>query len=391
MKPPNTRIPHPFPYQGSKRGVAQHILPHIPADAHRLIEPFCGSAAISLAAAASNRAHRFWLNDANAPLMALWAELLERPMDLAASYEDLWNRQLPDRKAFFFRIRDEFNQTHEPHLLLYLLARIVKGAVRYSGDGRFNQSPDNRRSGMRPKTMREQMLGVSALLADKTKLTAKDFRSVVAEASLDDVIYMDPPYQGTSFTRDHRYFGGVSYDEFVAALRHMNKREVSYIISYDGQTGGKQHGQPLPRHLSLHHLHIQAGRSSQLTLLGQACETVESLYLSPALVERLAGSASGRKAANKLPQSEAPVNATPAVEGTDPSAPAPGTPEARRPDTVELLLDSQRTEWQPPNWRPCRAGLPTRNFAGKNSRTNRRSAPLADLASGEQVHFPRNT
>ena len=178
MKPPATRIPHPFPYQGSKRGIARHILPHIPADAHRLIEPFCGSAAISLAAAASNRARRFWLNDTNAPLMALWAELLERPMDLAASYEDLWNRQLPERKAFFFRIRDEFNQTHEPHLLLYLLARIVKGAVRYSGDGRFNQSPDNRRSGMQPKTMREQMLGVSALLADKTKLTAKDFLAV---------------------------------------------------------------------------------------------------------------------------------------------------------------------------------------------------------------------
>ena len=292
MKPPTTRIPHPFPYQGSKRGIAQHILPHIPADAHCLIEPFCGSAAISLATAASNRANQFWLNDANAPLMALWAELLERPMNLADRYEGLWHRQLPDRKAFFFRIRDEFNQTHEPHLLLYLLARIVKGAVRYSSDGRFNQSPDNRRTGMRPKTMREQMLGVSALLADRTKLTAKDFRSVVADASLDDVIYMDPPYQGTSFTRDHRYFNGLSYDEFVEALKRMNEREISYIISYDGQTGGKQHGQPLPRHLSLRHLHIHAGRSSQLTLLGKTCETVESLYLSPTLVERLAGSTS---------------------------------------------------------------------------------------------------
>ena len=285
-----TRTPHPFPYQGSKRGIAPHILPHIPADAHRLIEPFCGSAAISLAAAASDHAHQFWLNDANAPLMRLWAELLQHPIDLADRYEDLWHQQLLDRKAFFFRVRDEFNQTHEPHLLLYLLARIVKGAVRYSSDGRFNQSPDNRRSGMRPQTMREQMLGVSALLAERTKLTAFDFRSVVADASLDDVIYMDPPYQGTSFTRDHRYFGGVSYDEFVEALQRMNEKEISYIISYDGQTGDKKHGQPLPRRLSLRHLHIHAGRSSQLTLLGQACETVESLYLSPTLVERLAGS-----------------------------------------------------------------------------------------------------
>ena len=291
-----TRAPHPFPYQGSKRTIAPHILPHIPADAHRLIEPFCGSAAISLAAAAGGRAHQFWLNDANAPLMRLWDELLRRPIDLADRYESLWHRQCSDRKAFFFRVRDQFNQTREPHLLLYLLARIVKGAVRYSSDGRFNQSPDNRRSGMRPQTMREQMLGISALLAGRTKLTALDFRSVAEQASVDDVVYMDPPYQGASFARDRRYFGGVSRDEFADALQRMNEKGISYIISYDGQTGDKQYGRPLPRRLSLRRLQIHAGRSSQLTLLGQACQTVESLYLSPTLAERLPGDAASRRA-----------------------------------------------------------------------------------------------
>ena len=281
------RVPHPFPYQGSKRGIATQILPHLPINTRCLIEPFCGSAAISLACAASGRVQRFWLNDANAPLIGLWAQVLERPVELAARYEELWRQQLPDRKAFFFQVRDEFNRTHEPHLLLYLLARIVKGAIRYSADGRFNQSPDNRRSGMQPSTLREQILGVSTLLATRTKLTALDFRSVVTEATLDDVIYMDPPYQGTSFTRDHRYFGGVSYDEFVEVLQGMNDRGVSYIISYDGRTGDKKHGRSLPSHLSLQHLHIRAGRSSQLTLLGHARETVESLYLSPTLMERL--------------------------------------------------------------------------------------------------------
>ena len=146
------RVPHPFPYQGSKRGIAAQILPHLPINTRCLIEPFCGSAAISLACAASGRVQRFWLNDANAPLIGLWAQVLERPVELAARYEELWRQQLPDRKAFFFQVRDEFNRTHEPHLLLYLLARIVKGAIRYSADGRFNQSPDNRRSGMQPST-----------------------------------------------------------------------------------------------------------------------------------------------------------------------------------------------------------------------------------------------
>ena len=98
---------------------------------------------------------------------------------------------------------------------------------------------------------------------------------------------MDPPYQGTSFTRDHRYCSGLSYDEFADALQAMNDRGLSYMASYDGKTGEKSHGKPLPRSLSLTHLHIRTGRSSQATLLGDKLETVESLYLSPALVERL--------------------------------------------------------------------------------------------------------
>ena len=221
--------------------------------------------------------------------MELWREILERPNELTGDYEKLWNEQYPNKKEFFFQIRDEFNTAHQAHHLLYLLARIVKGSVRYSAEGKFNQSADNRRLGMRPKTMRQQIFGVSTLLAGKTTLSAVDFRIVVEKADKDDLVYMDPPYQGISFTRDHRYYNGLSYDEFIDTLQIMNDKDVSYIISYDGQTGGKTHGKLLPCRLSLKHLNIHAGRSSQATLLGYNHETVESLYLSPALVKRLNG------------------------------------------------------------------------------------------------------
>jgi len=58
-------------------------------------------------------------------------------------------------------------------------------------------------------------------------------------------------------------------------------------FSYDGRTGQKVHGRPLPRDLRLCHIELAAGRSSQETLLGRAEITYESLYLSPALTERL--------------------------------------------------------------------------------------------------------
>lgn len=280
-------IPHPFPYQGSKRGIAKYILPHFPIDVQCLIEPFCGASAISIAAAARGLARQFTLNDLNEPLMNLWREILENPNQLVDEYEKLWLAQNPDRKAFFFRIRDDFNSSRHPHHLLYLLARIVKGAVRYSSDGLFNQSADNRRSGMKPSTLRKNIVGVSQLLARKTIVSSVDFLKAAIKSKANDLVYMDPPYQGTSFTRDHRYLNGLTYDDFVDALIEMNDRCISYIISYDGITGNKTHGKPLPKSLSLEHLHIHAGRSSQATLLGSSDETIESLYLSPALIARL--------------------------------------------------------------------------------------------------------
>ena len=199
----------------------------------------------------------------------------------------MWHEQHLDRKHYFLRVRDEFNMSHEPHHLLYLLARIVKGSVRYSSKGLFNQSPDNRRAGMKPETMRKHIFGVSNLLAGRTYLSALDCRETVIEATSEDVVYMDPPYQGISFSRDHRYFRGLSYDEFVDVLALMNVRGISFIVSYDGRTGDKHHGRPLPCDLNLRHLEVHAGKSSQATLLGKTQDTIESLYLSPSLVKRL--------------------------------------------------------------------------------------------------------
>lgn len=280
-------IPHPFPYQGSKRSIAKKILPHFPSDVKCLIEPFCGAAALSIATIAYGLTEKLVLNDLNKPLMNLWLEILERPNQLADKYEALWFEQQPDRKKYFFRIREEFNKKHQPHHLLYLLARIVKGAVRYSSEGLFNQSADNRRSGMKPNRMRKNIRSVSQLLAGKASLSSIDFSELVNKVGVKDLVYMDPPYQGTSFTRDHRYYNGLTYDNFVEVVSEMNKKYISFIISYDGATGKKAHGKPLPKCLSLKHLHIYAGRSSQATLLGGNDETIESLYLSPALVERL--------------------------------------------------------------------------------------------------------
>ena len=100
---------------------------------------------------------------------------------------------------------------------------------------------------------------------------------------------MDPPYQGVCDTRDHRYVEAVGFADFSKALEKLNRKGVPFLVSYDGRTGSKVHGQELPEHLGLVRKEILVGRSTQATLLGREDQTYESLYLSPALVEKLGG------------------------------------------------------------------------------------------------------
>ncbi|KPQ32677.1 MAG: DNA adenine methylase [Phormidesmis priestleyi Ana] len=276
-------LPHFIQYQGSKRNLAKHILQLFPKKFSRLVEPFAGTAAISVATSASQITQSFWLNDLNKPLIELLELSIERPDEIADFYLKLWNEQHTNSVAHYFEVRSKFNETNDPRLFLYLLARCVKGSVRYNSEGLFNQSPDKRRKGTRPETMRKNIAGVSSLLKGKCKFTSLDYREVLEQVQEGDFIYMDPPYQGVCGNRDSRYLSGINFDDFVLALERLNRKVAAFAISYDGKLGNKAFGKVLPERLNLKRIEIEVGRSSQSTLLGKEETTIESLYLSPSL------------------------------------------------------------------------------------------------------------
>jgi DNA adenine methylase len=238
-------VPQPFPYQGSKRKLAPIILECIPIGTKRLVEPFAGSAAVSVAAAWTGRVETFWLNDAHSALVALWTRMLDDPQGLADDYEGIWAAQRGREQVHYNEVRERFNRDHRPADFLFLLARCVKAAIRYNRNGEFNNSPDHRRLGMKPDTMRKSILLV------------------------------------------HQYVRGVVLSEFVEELEDLNSRRIPFIVSYDGRTGDTAYGEKLPESLDLFHTEILVGRSTQATLLGRTHDTYESLYLSPAALATL--------------------------------------------------------------------------------------------------------
>lgn len=280
----NGTTPHIVQYQGSKRNLAPQILRYIPQKFNRLIEPFAGMAAITIVVSSQNRADRYLLNDLNKPLVNILEESITNPQRLIDNYTKVWCEQLTFEGGsveHFYKVREDFNKGNQCAAnMLYLLARCVKGSVRYSSSGMFNQSPDKRRMGTNPKNLARNVYMISSLLKGKTEFMSNDYREVTKNAKSGDIVYMDPPYQGVCTSRDCRYFSGIDFNEFVDCVEDLNRRGIDFIISYDGTCGDKQYGQDLPAELGLKKVMLNAGLSSQSLLLGKKETTREALYLS---------------------------------------------------------------------------------------------------------------
>jgi DNA adenine methylase len=171
-----------------------------------------------------------------------------------------------------------------PAALLYLLARCVKNAPRWNQRGEFNQSADRRRLGTRPAVMAQQIWAAHKLLVGRCTLRTGSLEDTTADAQPGDLVYLDPPWQGTTEGRDHRYHQGLAQDTLLDLLAALQDRNVAWLLSYDGevrdQTGVtlQRYGTALPQSLRFTTHPLAAGRSAQLTLSGRTGFTTESLY-----------------------------------------------------------------------------------------------------------------
>jgi len=98
-----------------------------PAGTTRLVEPFAGSAAVSLAAGHMKRIKRWAINDLHRPLIELWTEIVRNPDEISTGTRRSGKRQLGDERAHYDRVRERFNAHHRPEDFLYLLAPLREG------------------------------------------------------------------------------------------------------------------------------------------------------------------------------------------------------------------------------------------------------------------------
>lgn len=229
-KQKSTFVRSSLKWAGSKHKILERVLHHLPKDG-RLIEPFAGSAVVSL-----NSGHKkVILNDLNEDLVGLFAAIKEDCegfIKLAKTYfEPRYNCE-----EEYYRLRELFNKTREPRLraalFLYLNRHGYNGLARYNRSGMLNV-PFGRYK--RPYFPTKELLAMHQLMRRAT-VTCGNFVQAMRKARKGDVVYCDPPYIPLSKTSNFTSYnpGGFSSEQQVLLAKEATraaKRGATVVVS----------------------------------------------------------------------------------------------------------------------------------------------------------------
>ena len=193
------RMKPPFKWVGGKSRLLDQLVPHFPMEFDRLVEPFCGTASLSLALEPNAS---FWINDLNTEVFAVWVDIRNdwkkfriKLICLQAEYNKCF-----DKEAFYKSIREYTIQTNVSGRFILLNKAGFNGLYRVNQKGGFNV----------PWGKREKVALVPDNLEQlsehfqRAKITTLPAFEVVEEAKAGDFLYVDPPYHDTfsSYTKE---------------------------------------------------------------------------------------------------------------------------------------------------------------------------------------------
>lgn len=219
-------------WAGGKAKLVPFILSNFPSQPRkRLIEPFAGSAALSLAVDFD----AYLLNDSNIDLINLYRILKQEKQGFIAYARSFFTPE-NNQENRFYALREQFNQSQDiaerSALFVYLNRHAFNGLCRYNSKGGFNV-PFGRYAA--PYFPEAEMLGFIQK-SDRIELLCGDFQTALDWANDDDVVYCDPPYVPLSETASFTTYakGGFDLDDqsrLAQVAKQVSEQSQGVLIS----------------------------------------------------------------------------------------------------------------------------------------------------------------
>lgn len=189
-------------WAGSKRRLLSQIVPLLPSEYDRYIEPFAGSGALFLRLAPKIAI----LNDACEPLIETWRAVRDDPDGV---WEAATRRPLNSEQYYLARAERPLTAVERAGRFIYLNRGAFNGLYRVNKSGAFNVPWGA------PKTAniieKTHLQAVAQLIASSSaEFHSGDFESQVAQAGAGDLVFVDPPY-----VTGHNNNGFIAYNESI--------------------------------------------------------------------------------------------------------------------------------------------------------------------------------
>ncbi|EDC2509018.1 DNA adenine methylase [Salmonella enterica] len=194
-------------WAGNKTAIMPELIKHLPGGP-RLVEPFAGSCAVMMA---TDYPH-YLVADINADLINMYQVIKDEVEHFIAISKALF--ACNNFSEQYYVIREEFNHLHSLDLIwkaayfLFLNRHCYRGLCRYNRAGHFNVPYGNYKAPYFP----EAEIRTFAEKAQRAKFICASYDETLALLVPGDVIYCDPPYDGTfsgyhtaGFTEDDQY------------------------------------------------------------------------------------------------------------------------------------------------------------------------------------------
>ena len=221
-------------WAGGKRSLIPHLAPHFPDEIGTYWEPFVGGGAVFFAIA--KRIVRAYLSDTNEDLVITYQivkdnveTLIERLCEHERKHMERKGRKYADGKTYYLRVRAE-----EPTDPLEVAARFIylnktcfNGLYRVNKSGQFNV-PEG--SYGKPDICNAERLREASKVLVKATIQLGDFERMV-KPSEGDLIYCDPPYDGTFTGYQAAGFDGNAQTRLRTAANKWTKMGASVILS----------------------------------------------------------------------------------------------------------------------------------------------------------------
>lgn len=201
-------------WAGGKRALVPEIAKALPETFGTYWEPFLGGGAAFFAL--DSRITKAELSDANVELIITYQMVKTKCDELIAALRE---HATQHSRSHYRRVRDKQHGEQDPVLLasrfIYLNKTCFNGLYRVNKAGRFNVPIGRHKN---PAISGAENLAAAAEVLSKARLRVLSFEKIAPQP--DDVIYCDPPYDGT-FTG---YTGTGFSDDDQTALRDCCKK-----------------------------------------------------------------------------------------------------------------------------------------------------------------------